>query len=179
MAFIAAACLAVSIRYLRRRNIPLLHVHDIPSAYPTLLTTTLAVAATTYAHIQHYQPEQWVQFYFHPTLNPLAQPPQLCLFLLFVWLLLLLTIAVIDAAFSLLHSTVFLLTLLAICTLIYLVISSSALLHIYVAYSICGLYIIAACYHYVAHIHAHYLCGRCGAKLREKGICPHCGAMND
>lgn len=182
MAFIAAACFAVSIRYLRRRNIPLLHVHDIPSAYPTLLTTTLAVAATTYAHIQHYQPEQWVQFYFHPTLNPLAQPPQLCLFLLLVWLLLLLTIAVIDAAFSLLRSTgaaVFLLTLLAICTLIYLVISCAALLHIYVAYSICGLYIIAACYHYVAHIHAHYLCGRCGAKLREKGICPHCGAMND
>ena len=182
LAFIAVACLAVSIRYLRRRNIPLLHVHDIPSAYPTLLTSTLAVAATTYAHIQHYHPEQWVQFYFHPTLNPLAQPPELCLFLFLVWLLLLLTVAVFDAAFSLLRSTgaaVFLLTLLAICTLIYLGISGAALLHIYLAYCICGLYIIAAFYHYVAHIRAHYLCGRCGAKLREKGICPHCGAIND
>ena len=24
-----------------------------------------------------------------------------------------------------------------------------------------------------------YRCGRCGGKLREKGVCPHCGAINE
>ena len=168
-------------RYLRRRNIPLLHVHDIPSAYPTLLTSTLAVASVTYAYIQHYLPGQWVHFYFYPTLNPLAQPPELCLFLLCVWLLLLLSIAVVDAAFSLLRSTAaafYLLTLLAICTLIYLILSLVSQLSIYLACPLCLAYILAATYHYFRHVRAHYLCGRCGAKLRQKGVCPRCGALN-
>ena len=181
LAFIAAGCLAISVRYLRRRNIPLLHVHDIPSAYPTLLTSTLAVASATYAYIQHYLPEQWVHFYFYPTLNPLAQPPELCLFLLCVWLLLLLSIAVVDAAFSLLRSAaaaVYLLTLLAICTLIYLLLSLVSQLSLCLACALCLVYILAATYHYFRHVRAHYLCGRCGAKLRQKGVCPRCGAVN-
>ena len=181
LACIAAGCLAISVRYLRRRNIPLLHVHDIPSAYPTLLTSTLAVASVTYAYIQHYLPGQWVHFYFYPTLNPLAQPPELCLFLLCVWLLLLLSIAVVDAAFSLLRSTAaafYLLTLLAICTLIYLILSLVSQLSLYLACPLCLAYILAATYHYFRHVRAHYLCGRCGAKLRQKGVCPRCGALN-
>ena len=182
LALIALACLAVTMRYLRRRNIPLLHVHDIPSAYPTLLTSTLAVAATTYAHVQHFLPGQWVHFYYYPTLNPLAQPAELCLFLFCVWLFLLLTIAVVDSAFGLLRATgamVYLLTLLAICALIYLTISLAACFSIYLAYALCLLYMLAAIYHYIRHVRAHYLCGRCGAKLRDKGVCPRCGAVND
>ena len=26
---------------------------------------------------------------------------------------------------------------------------------------------------------SRYRCGRCGQKLREKGVCPHCGAINE
>ena len=25
----------------------------------------------------------------------------------------------------------------------------------------------------------HYRCGRCGCKLRRKGVCPRCGAVNE
>jgi predicted amidophosphoribosyltransferase len=24
-----------------------------------------------------------------------------------------------------------------------------------------------------------YACGACGAKMRTKGVCPHCGAINE
>ncbi len=180
LAFITAASLAIGVRHLRRRHLP--RFYDLPSAYPTLLSSTLAVATTTYAHIQHYLPEQWVHFYFHPTLNPLAQPAELCLFLLCVWLLLLLSIAVADAAFSQLRSIAavgYLATLLAVCILIYLLLSLASQLSIYLAYVLCALYILATLIYYFTHVRAHYLCGRCGAKMRQKGVCPRCGAVND
>ena len=182
LAFIAVACIALLIRRQRRRHISLPHFHDIPSAYPTLLTSTLALTATLYAYIQQFIPGQWVQFYFHPTLNPLAQPLVLCLFLCGVWALLLLTIAVTNAAFSMLRhaeAAVYLIALLALCTLIYLILTLAAHLHIFVAYGLCGTYILLAFIHYFLHVRAHYLCGRCGAKLRQKGPCPRCGAIND
>ena len=180
LAFITAASLAIGVRHLRRRHLP--RLYDLPSAYPTLLSSTLAVATTTYAHIQHYLPEQWVRFYFHPTLNPLAQPAELCLFLLCVWLLLLLSIAVADAAFSQLRSiaaVAYLATLLAACILIYLLLSLASQLSIYLTYALCALYILATLIYYFTHVRAHYLCGRCGAKMRQKGVCPRCGAVND
>ncbi|MBQ8938310.1 MAG: zinc ribbon domain-containing protein, partial [Bacteroidaceae bacterium] len=119
---------------------------------------------------------------FHPTLNPLAQPAELCLFLLCVWLLLLLSIAVADAAFSQLRSiaaVACLATLLAVCILIYLLLSLASQLSIYLAYALCALYILATLIYYFTHVRAHYLCGRCGAKMRQKGVCPRCGAVND
>ncbi|MCR5181149.1 MAG: zinc ribbon domain-containing protein [Bacteroidaceae bacterium] len=180
--FIFAAILALAVSYLRHRRISLLHFHDIPSAYPMLLTSTLAIATTIYSYIQLYTPSDWVFFYFHPTLNPLVQPLALCLFLCCVWLLLLLTIAVMNTAFSLLRfgeAIVYLLTLLALCALLYLVLMFSAKWSLTLTYVLCGLYILLATIHYFRHVRAHYLCGRCGAKMRSKGRCPHCGAIND
>lgn len=178
----ATACMAIAARYRLRRHISLLHIHDIPSAYPTLLSSTLAVGTTLYAYIQHYVPDQWVHFYFHPTLNPLAQPIVLCAFLLCVWLMLLLTLSVANAAFSQLQAvegTVYLLALIALCATVYLVLTLAAEVHVLCAALLCIAYILLAFLHYFRHIRAHYLCGRCGAKLRQKGRCPRCGAIND
>lgn len=180
--FITVACVAIAIRQLRRRHISLLHFSDIPSAYPTLLTSTLALNTTLYAYIQQFAPYQWVNFYFHPTLNPLSQPLILCVFLCGVWALLLLTIAVINAAFSLLRlaeAVVYLLTLLGLCAFIYLLLTLASQAHFIIGCIFCLTYVLLAFIHYFRHVRAHYLCGRCGAKLRQKGQCPHCGAIND
>jgi hypothetical protein len=180
--FITVACVAIAIRQLRRRHISLLHLSDIPSAYPTLLTSTLVLTTTLYAYIQQFTPHLWVNFYFHPTLNPLAQPFVLCLFLCGVWALLLLTIAVINAAFSLLRVTeavVYLLSLLGFSAFIYLLLTLASQAHFLIGCLFCLTYILLAFIHYFRHVRAHYLCGRCGAKLRQKGRCPRCGAIND
>ena len=76
----ALVVISIGIRMLRHKRLHITHVADIPSAYPTLLLITLAAASLLYGHIQHACPQLWVQFYFHPTLNPLAQPGLICLF---------------------------------------------------------------------------------------------------
>ena len=46
-------------------------------------------------------------------------------------------------------------------------------------------YLLLIAYTYFSiHVYFHvthfpYHCGHCGKPLRHKGICPHCGAMND
>ena len=71
-------------------------LRDILSPYPTILLIMLAVSALLYAGIQHYVPETWVLYYYHPTLNPFELPLILSLFLCTVWMLLILAIATID-----------------------------------------------------------------------------------
>ena len=181
-AFVAVAVFALVIRSHRRRHLSLPLRSDIPSAYPTLLTSALALSTALYTDIQFYRPEQWVQFFFHPTLNPLVQPSVLCIFLCLVWALLLLTVAVANAAFSYLRAaeaTVYLLALMALCIIIYLLLTAASHLHIFLTYFLSVAYILLAFIHYFLHVRAHYLCGRCGAKLRDKGTCPRCGAIND
>ena len=168
------------VHVMRRMHYRFLFHHDIPSAYPTLLTVTLAVSAVLYAYIQRYAPQMWVHFYFHPTLNPLAQPPLICAFLATVWLLLLLSIAVLHDVFRLQpwrHALLYLMFLLAFCMIIYIVFSllpSSPL-----SYIVCLAYACLAIGHYWRHARAQYFCGNCGMKLQQKGLCPRCGAIND
>ncbi len=69
---------------------------DILSPYPTILVITLAASALLYACIQHYIPQTWMLYYYHPTLNPFELPTILSLFLCSVWMLVILTLATID-----------------------------------------------------------------------------------
>lgn len=172
--------LVVLARLTRRLHFRSLFHHDIPSAYPTFLTIALAAAAVLYAYIQHRSPQMWVHFYFHPTLNPLAQPPAMCAFLCSVWLLLLLAIATLQDVLRLLplrDALLYLLFLLGFSMFVYLVFSllpSSPLS--------CLLALAYACFavvHYWRHSRAKYFCGNCGLKLHQKGRCPRCGAVND
>lgn len=177
---LAVVAVTVAVRLLRRKYTHFVHIADIPSAYPTLLILTLSVSSLLYGYIQHYCPQVWVRFYFHPTLNPLAQPWLICFFLSGLWLLLLLAIATANNAFSYLRpkeAVIYLITLAGVCVVIYLVFSltaSSAFGYIlFIVYSIFALY------RYWRYARARYLCGNCGAKLRSKGVCPKCGAVND
>ena len=163
-----------------RRRVRMVLVHDIPSAYPTFLTVTLVVAAWLYAYIQHYVPHLWVQFYFHPTLNPLSQPAVLCAFLFCVWAMVLLALASVENAFSLLSpldSVLYLFALLGVCAALYLVVSLTA--WSWLCHLLCLAYILFALYRYFRYARARYFCGLCHRKLQQKGKCPYCGAINE
>ena len=175
----AVAAAIALVHLVRRKRFRMIHLDDIPSIYPTLLTTTLTTSAWLYALIQHSAPQMWVTFYFHPTLNPFSQPSLLCIFLCSVWALFLLSIAVLDDVFRLLRGTeaiLYLLGLLAVSMTIYLVISLTPI----ALAAILGIaYIVFAFYHYIIYARARYLCGRCHQRLQQKGKCPYCGAINE
>lgn len=176
---LALVVLALVIRRLLRQPFRMVLVDDIPSVYPTLLTCTLAVSAILYAFIQHDAAQMWAQFFYHPTLNPFSQPTLLCAFLLSVWLLMLLSIAVIDdvlRSLSSLDAALYLFSLLGICMVLYLVLS---LPPVQLALLLGIAYIALAVYRYWFFARPLYLCGRCHGKLRRKGVCPYCGAVNE
>lgn len=182
MAFVAAtfvALLAWLTRRMRRRRFSLVHVDDIPSPFPMLLCITLSASAVLYASIQKFIPQTWTEFYFHPTLNPFGLPLILTLFLLSVWLLFVLALATLDEIRRLLRPTEALLYgmgLIAVLGVLYIVFSISTLY--YVGYPLLVLYAVAAVWQYCRRHRPRYMCGRCGARLHHRGVCPQCGAVN-
>ena len=51
--------------------------------------------------------------------------------------------------------------------------------NVYIAY-VCLVAYAAGCIRWLCKPERYpYVCGACGAKLRTKGICPHCGALNE
>lgn len=179
LAVTGIALIIVVIHILRRQRFRMLLLDDIPSIYPTILASTLALSALLYAFIQQDIPQQWVQFFYHPTLNPFSQPPLLCAFLCTTWALLLLSITVVDDTLKLLptpEALLYLFSLLAICMVIYLVLS---LLPALLALPVGLAFIALAFYRYWTRARARYLCGRCHRKIHHKGPCPYCGAINE
>jgi hypothetical protein len=157
----------------------IVHFNDIPSFYPTLLCLFVATTAVFYGSIQLFAPDSWRHFYYHPTLNPFSVPLHLCLFLLSVWAMLIVAIATIDDVRRQLptgEALFYYLGLAGVCAICYVVFSVSTLY--YIGYLLLIAYIIFAVYRYIHHARHRYVCGNCGAKLRKKGICPHCGTMN-
>lgn len=163
-----------------RHKAHIVHFHDIDSFYPTLLCLIISSAAALYASIQMFWPQMWQHFYFHPTLNPFSVPTVLCVFLLSVWAMIIVAIAVVDDVRRILPSgeaVLYLGGLLAMCAVDYIVFSITTLY--YVGYALLLGYYAMALYVYFTHHWATYYCGYCGAKLHHKGRCPHCGAMNE
>lgn len=177
--FMAVAAAVTLVHLVRHKRFRMIHLDDIPTIYPTLLTITLTMAAWLYALIQHSAPQMWVAFYFHPTLNPFSQPMLLCTFLCSVWALFLLSLAVIDDVMKMLPgpaAVLYMLSLLAVCMVLYLAISLTPL---FLSAILSIAYIAFALYRYIRYARPRYLCGRCGQRLQQKGTCPHCGAIND
>lgn len=163
-----------------RRRARIVHFNDIDSFYPTLLCLNVATSATLYAAIQTFAPQMWQHFYFHPTLNPFAVPTALGVFLGSVWAMLIVALAAADDVRHQLpvgEAVLYLGGLAAVCAVNYIVFSITALYYV-------G-YFLLVCYYYYAlrqYFHRHrsrYVCGRCGAKLHDKGPCPVCGAINE
>ena len=155
--------------------------NDIDSLYPLLLCLLMAFSATIYESMQVFVPDTWEHFYFNPTLSPFKVPFVLSVFLLSIWLFVVVLLAVLDDLFRQLTpaAAVFYLLGLASCCIFcyfFFILATS----IYVGY----LFLAAFVWVFLKRLHvslaaSRYRCGRCGQKLREKGVCPHCGAINE
>ena len=179
-----AVFVLIAIAYLLRkhwrRNNKIVHFNDIPSFYPTALALNVASSATFYASIQMFAPDKWREFYFHPSLNPFSQTPLIACFLSTVWAMLIVALAAVDDTLRHLpigEAVLYLLGLVGICALNYIVFSVSTLY--YVGYLLLIAYVAFALWRYFTVTKRDFLCGNCGQQIKEKGICPHCGALNE
>ena len=180
LAFWAVVAAIYTIWALTRRNAKIVHFNDIPSFYPTLLALFVAASAVFYSTIQLAAPDSWRHYYYHPTLNPFAAPLHLSVFIVSVWGLLLISLAAVDDIrrhLSLGETILYGLGLMGVCAINYVVVSISTLY--YIGYPLLILYAYLAIRQYVHKSRAAYFCGRCGEKLYHKGVCPHCGAINE
>jgi hypothetical protein len=179
MAFIMVAGGAFALRRLLRRRAYIVHLNDIDSFYPMLLCLLIAASATLYASIQVFGAESWRHYYFHPSLNPFALPFHLALFIASVWIIIIVSLAVLQDVRRQLSTTdalLYLIGLAAVCGVVYVVFSVGTLY--YIGYPLLVVYIAFAITCYRRQPHARYHCGQCGQKLRSKGRCPYCGAQN-
>lgn len=164
---------------LSRRNAKIVHFNDIPSPYPTMLALLVAAAAVFYSTIQLFDPDSWRHYYYHPTLNPFSVPLHLELFLFTVWVLVVVAVAAFDdirRQLSTSEALVYYLGLAGVCSIDYVVFSVSTLY--YIGYPLLAIYAAFALWRYFKKSRPHYVCGHCGASLRQKGRCPRCGTEN-
>lgn len=168
------------IRKISSQRAHIVHFNDIRSFYPTFLCLLVACSATLYALIQMYAPQVWQHFYYHPTLNPFSQPLIMEVFLSSVWLMLIVGLAAVDDARHQLpagEALLYTAGLAAVCAFDYIVFSLTTLY--YVGIPLFFVYLWYALRQYYQHSRYIYVCGNCGALLRRKGRCPHCGMMNE
>lgn len=181
--FLVFVVMVVSVyvyRKQRQRQAKLVHFNDIDSFYPSLLSLLVATSATLYSSIQLFEPEKWRHFYFHPTLNPFAVPTDLGLFLVSVWAIVIVAVAVLDDVRRQLpfgEAILYLLGLGATCAVAYIVFSVFTLY--YIGYPLLVAYFVFAFWCYFRRPRPRFICGRCGGLLYHKGTCPHCGALNE
>ena len=173
----------IAISYLtysiKQRHVKAVHFNDINSFYPTLLALTVAMAATFYSSIQLFAPDVWRHFYFHPSLNPFSLPPILAIFIASVWAMIVMAIATIDDVYHKLpfaHATLYMCGLGAVCAANYIIFSVSTLY--YIGYVLLVAYMAIGIRRYAKNNYYPYVCGNCGARLRHKGVCDNCGAIN-
>jgi hypothetical protein len=172
-------CTAV-LRAFMRKKLQLIYFNDIDSIYPMALCLITAFSATLYESIQIFAPDVWIDFYFNPTLSPFQVPFVLSVLLTSFWLYILVFLAAIDDSFRQLSfgtAVFYMLGVTAACICCYTLFIYTT--HIYVGY----LLLIALAYLFVSRFRImnryKYRCGNCGERLEQKGICPHCGALNE
>lgn len=168
-------------RLFRRKQLKIVYFNDIDSVYPLLLCLLMAFSATVYETMQVFVPETWEHFYFNPTLSPFKVPFILSVFLLSIWLFIIVLLAVLDDLFRQLTpaaAVFYLLGLASCCIFCYFFFILTT--QIYIGYIFLvvflGLFLKRMCATLVIY---RYRCGRCGQKLKEKGPCPSCGAINE
>ena len=151
---------------------------EMDSFYPPLLLILVACVAALYASVQNFVPEFWQEYYFHPTMNPLLLPPIMAVLVTLVWLTLIVIVAVVIEVYNYsFRGIIYLFEIAGLCMFIYLLISWTIL--IYVGYLLLPILIAYLIYYYFKYIRCTMTCGHCGRKIREKGICKHCGAINE
>lgn len=153
---------------------------EADNVFPALLCFLSAFTAMLYGTMQGFFPAVWEHYYFNPSLNPFALPPLLGVFVGSLWLMLVVLLALADDLFRQMqagNALLYLFGLLAVCIACYLLVIYTT--PYYVGY----LFFLWLTIALIGRIRCgfrmyRYKCGNCGAKLREKGECPHCGAFN-
>lgn len=167
-------------RMWKRKPLQFVGFNDIGTLYPQLLCLLVASSATLYESIQVFAPDTWEHFYFNPTFSPFEVPFILSLFISCLWLIVIVLIAAIDTIFRILPSSVavfYTLNMLTICIGSYFFFILTTPL--YIGYLFLALFIVWFGKMLMKYIRSvHYRCGQCNMILKEKGICPHCGAKN-
>ena len=169
------------LRLFRRKQSKMVYFDDIDSVYPLLLCLLMAFCATVYESMQVFVPETWEHFYFNPTLSPLRVPFVLSVFLAGIWLFIVVLLAVLDDLFRQLSASValfYLLGLAACCIFCYFFFILTT--RVYVGY----VFLVSFAWIFLRKMRAtlaayRYCCGHCGQKLKSKGRCPSCGAINE
>jgi len=177
--FVVVIGFAYSLRSLLRRQSYIVHINDVDSFYPTLLTLVVAFAATFYASIQMFAPDVWRHFYYNPTLNPFAVPLLLAVFLFSVWSMFIVALAAADDVRKLLlpgEALLYLVSLMGVCAVDYIIFSITTLY--YIGYLLLVAYTLFCLRSYNVRHRRRYICGHCGKKIRNKGRCPYCGVEN-
>ncbi len=168
---------------LRRRlnhRLQIFQPGEMDSFYPILFVMLVGVMAALYASIQNFAPEYWQEYYYHPTLNPLLLPPIMAILLVVAWLVVVAYIAVIAEVYNhfyFLPGMNYLLETTGLAMVVYLVISWTT--RFYVGYLLLLALIVGLLIIYFRYVRCQYECGSCGAKVKEKGVCPYCGAVNE
>lgn len=166
------------VRAVRKKQIKLLGLNDIDSVFPIVLTWLLSSAAVLYNSILYFVPQTWEQYYYDPSLNPFELPFILGLFIVCVGLIAIVGIAMLDDLFhqtTLEVSFFYLVGLASCCIFLYIFFTY---IWIYLAY-LCWVGYSVWCVIRLRKSNSYpYACGACGAKMHSKGICPHCGALN-
>ncbi|MBF0950688.1 MAG: hypothetical protein HXK22_02675 [Alloprevotella tannerae] len=169
---------------IRRQKEAFADISFIPSysLYALFFCFIVAISSALYGGIQHFAPDTWIEFYFHPTINPLSSylPPIMHLFLGSVWLLLISGIAVmidlsktddgqqiIKHLASLIFSTI----------LIYF--GLTEILPLYLGHIMLVLIFGFRLKNYFKRHTKQLICGNCGQVIENLGVCPNCGAIND
>lgn len=161
------------------RKLQIFRFDEMDSFYPTLFLILVSLVACLYVSIQHFTPEFWQEYYFHPTLNPLILPPVMAILLTLVWAVIIVFIAMLVDVyhhFYILPGLMYILEMLGSAMISYLVIKWTT--SIYVGYVLLAIYIVVLLYIYYKYIRCKYVCGSCGMRIKTKGVCPHCGKLN-
>ncbi len=181
--FVVVLALFVGIylfRRLRHEQVRQVFFNDIDSLYPLLLCLLMAFSATVYETMQVFLPETWQHFYFNPTLSPFKVPFILSVFLLSIWIFLIVLLAVLDDLFKQLTpaaAVFYLLGLGACCIFCYFFFIWTT--HIYIGYLFLAAFLYIFARKFLRSTRYKYRCGHCGKKIVSKGVCPHCGAINE
>lgn len=171
--------LLILLRAFLKEQLRLVYFNDIDSIFPLLLCFLMAFSAMLYGSMQTFVPETWKHFYYNPSLNPFKLPLILAIFVASVWAIIIVALAVLEDLFrqvSLSTAFFYLIGLMSACILCYLFFTITVPFYIgYVFFLIFSVLFVRKISKGASY---KYRCGKCGAKLHDKGECPQCGAIN-
>lgn len=169
------------IRMWRRRPLWWKGFKEMDPVYPLLLCLLMAITATLYETMQVYVPDMWEHFYYNPTLSPFHVPLLLSLFLSGFWLFIIVLVATVDVLFRRLtpvSAVYYLLGIASSCICCYFFFILTTRIRIgYIFLTAFVLVFLHCLYRSLRTV--RYRCGNCGNQLTQKGICPHCGTLNE